>query len=72
MPIFDLLVDYCSGEIKHDAFHTKYASKKYLKGNAHAPRSFDPVANIPPASLLVRQWSERYVMRQKRHMNAKR
>ena len=31
-PVFKLLVDYCSGDIKHDAFHAKYASKKYLKG----------------------------------------
>jgi G2/mitotic-specific cyclin 2 len=31
-PVFDLLLDYCSGEIRHDAFHAKYASKKYLKG----------------------------------------
>ena len=32
LPVFNLMLDYCSGDILHEAFHSKYASKKYLKG----------------------------------------
>ena len=33
IPVFKLMVDYCySDEPKHEHFHTKYASKKYMKG----------------------------------------
>lgn len=31
-PLFELLLDYCTGDVKHEAFNTKYASKRYLKG----------------------------------------
>ena len=65
LPVFDLLLDYCSAEIKHDAFHSKYASKKYLKGRL-APllsSSLSFEANSISASLLVRQWADRYMVR---------
>ena len=32
IPVFKLLVDYCYGDVKHEHFHSKYASKKYMKG----------------------------------------
>ena len=32
MPVYKLLLDYCFRDIKHEWFHSKYASKKYMKG----------------------------------------
>lgn len=66
MPVFQLMLEYCSGDIKHEAFHNKYASKKYLKG-----KSIFFISNLNPsntfiASLLVRQWAERYVAKSSR------
>ncbi|MCJ1479471.1 G2/mitotic-specific cyclin [Lambiella insularis] len=33
LPIFKLMLEYCVKPIKHDAFHKKYARKKYLKAS---------------------------------------
>ncbi|MCJ1294034.1 G2/mitotic-specific cyclin [Xylographa carneopallida] len=33
LPVFKLMVDYCGRPIKHEAFHKKYARKKYLKAS---------------------------------------
>ena len=65
MPVFKLMVDYCSGRVKHDAFHSKYASKKFLKGKP-CVLTFCCDTKLILASLLVRQWVERYLERSKR------
>jgi len=39
-PVFNLMISYCNGSIRHEAFHQKYASKKFLKGkysSTHVP-----------------------------------
>ena len=65
MPVFELLLDYCSGQVRHEALHTKYASKKFLKGKWNF-LLFQWMLNISIASLLVQQWSQRYVYRIRR------
>lgn len=36
MPVFELLLDYCSGDVRHEAFDNKYASKKFLRGESYS------------------------------------
>ena len=62
-PVFHLMIDYCSGDIRHEAFHSKYASKKYLKGKCIPLFGYQISLTCTLASLLVRQWSEDYVER---------
>ena len=33
MPVFNLMIDYLSGPVLHEAFFKKYASKKFLKAS---------------------------------------
>ena len=34
-PVLNLMIDYLSGPVLHEAFFKKYASKKFLKGKSH-------------------------------------
>ena len=62
MPLFELLLDYCSGDIRHEAFDTKYASKKFLKGMHFSLVTIFYTYTVI-ASLVIRQWSERYLIK---------
>lgn len=57
--MFKLMVDYCAKPIMHDAFHKKYARKKYLKGKSTSPPNEFNINHLS-ASLLVRQWAKKY------------
>lgn len=37
MPVFDLMINYLSSPVTHEAFFKKYASKKFLKGKNLSP-----------------------------------
>ena len=60
------MIDYCSGDIRHEAFHSKYASKKFLKGMPSHRFQRNIILTCALASLLVRTWSEDCVERMQR------
>ena len=35
-PVLQLMIDYLSGPVVHEAFFKKYASKKFLKGSCYS------------------------------------
>jgi len=44
-PVLQLMIDYLSGPVAHEAFFKKYASKKFLKGQ-YSPPSHSALANL--------------------------
>lgn len=55
------MVDYLHRPVCHEAFFKKYASKKFLKGEAlHYLGISCLYANTPQASIMTRQWAKKY------------
>jgi hypothetical protein len=45
-PVLQLMIDYLSSPVVHEAFFKKYASKKFLKGTSLSTFLYDSTANI--------------------------
>jgi hypothetical protein len=59
LPCFQLMLQYLTGPVKHDAFFKKYAHKKFMKGMHSGFQVFKTLfslANLNAASMVVRQW----------------
>lgn len=59
-PIFDLMIDYLTAPVAHEALFKKYASKKFLKGNLTLCDSLFILANLLSASIMARKWAKDY------------
>lgn len=49
-PVLNLMIDYLSGPVLHEAFFKKYASKKFLKGKLYTS-SYTMVFSLTPYSI---------------------
>jgi G2/mitotic-specific cyclin 2 len=56
------MVDYLARPVTHEAFFKKYASKKFLKGQAIFSRSnpFSILTEPNIASILTRSWAKKH------------
>lgn len=60
-PVLQLMIDYLSGPVVHEAFFKKYASKKFLKGKERSQVYVASLTNFAPASIVLRRWAKEYV-----------
>lgn len=59
-PVLELMIDYLSGPVLHEAFFKKYASKKFMKGKSSNFLMHVFLLTIL-ASIVLRSWCKKYV-----------
>lgn len=60
-PVLELMIDYLSGPVVHEAFFKKYASKKFMKGKSNTSTDMHKHVLTFTASIVLRSWCKKYV-----------